>query len=35
MIERLILTVTIVDLQQLDQKQKSVMYTKEFVEIYN
>ncbi len=35
MIEKLLLTITVVDLQQLDKKEKPVMYIRVFVEIYN
>ena len=35
MIGKLLLTVTIIDPQQLDQKRKPVIYTRAFVEIYN
>ncbi len=35
MIGKLLLTVTLADQQQLDQKRKSVIYTGAFVEIYN
>ena len=35
MIEKLLLTVTIADLQQLDEKKKPVMYIRAFIEIYN
>ena len=35
MIERLLLTITVVDPQWLERKQKPVMYTEAFFEIYN
>ncbi len=34
-IGKLLLTVTITDPQQLDRKEKSVIYTRAFIEIYN
>ena len=34
-VERLLLTITVADPQQLDQKRKPLIYTKAFVEIYN
>ena len=35
MIGKLLLTITVADPQQLDLKEKLIMYTKAFVEIYN